>query len=118
MSGFEYGLSDFKDNIGKKKKSMLNVVLDRNVIEYGTWVRFGPAYENVEIYYTSLPAAGNISVNDQAVHKKRCTIDNADPNADIYIRAVIDDPEDLEYCLSHSEPDEQTVNIERIHLGK
>lgn len=111
--------SKFRFNIGKARKGKFSMVLDRNEAVYGQWVRFGVASsEDFEIYYTSLPSAGKMSVSDSAVHKIRCRIPLVDPDADIYIRTIEEAPEELEYAVAkEKEPDENT-EIFRVHLAE
>ncbi len=111
--------SKFRFNIGKARKGKFSMVLDRNEAVYGQWVRFGVASsEDFEIYYTSLPSAGKMPVSDSAVHKIRCRIPVADPDADIYIRTIEEAPEELEYAVAkEKEPDENT-EVFRVHLAE
>ena len=111
--------SKFMFNIGKAKKGKFTVVLDRNEAAYGKWVLFGVANSaDFEIYYTSMPGAGKLPVTDPGVHKIRCRIPSADPDADIYIRTVEEAPEDLEFCVAKKEELDDTAKITRIHLGE
>ena len=110
--------SKFMYNIGKAKKGRFSMVLDRNESVYGKWVLFAVAKsEDFEIFYTSLPSAGKLPVTDQGVHKIRCRIPSADPDADIYIRTVEEAPEDLEYCVAKGNEPDDTAEVIRIHLG-
>lgn len=108
--------SKFKYNIGKARKGKFYMVLDRNEVGYGEWVRFGVASsEDFEIYYTSLPGAVKMPISDSGFYKKRCRISEVNAEADIYIRTISDAPDDLEYCVSIGEPAEN-ANVVRIHL--
>ncbi len=108
----------FRYNIGKEKRGRFRMVLDRNDAEYGKWVRFIDAGEtDFEIYYTSLPIASKLAVEDASVHMRLCRIPQADLSADIYIRPV--SPQDIEYCVSRNgEPGETVEESElfSVHL--
>lgn len=109
----------FRYNIGKARRGKFQMVLDRNDVVYGQWERFIDAsVEDFEIYYTSLPSAGKMPVDDPAIHKKRCRLPYTDPNADVYIRAIEEAPDDIEYVVSKQDkPAADAVSI-RIHLGE
>lgn len=109
----------FRYNIGTQKRGKFRMVLDRNEVVYGKWERFTIANaEDFEIYYTSLPSAGNMSITDQGIYKKRCRISNVDPDADVYIRAIEESPNDIEYVVSKSDHPAKNAKIVRIHLDE
>lgn len=58
-----------------------------------------------------------MSVDEAGIYNKRCRLPYTDENADVYIRCVEDSPEDIEYCISESEPADDAEVI-RIHLGE
>ena len=109
----------FRYNIGKARRGKFQMVLDRNEVVYGKWERFIDAgVEDFEIYYTSLPSAGKMSVEDPAIHKKRCRLSHVDADADVYIRALEEAPDDIEYVVSkNGEPAADAGGI-RVHLGE
>lgn len=108
----------FMFNIGKARKGKFSMVLDRNEAVYGQWVRFGVANnEDFEIYYTSLPSAGKLSVSDAAIRKIRCRLPVVDSSADIYIRTIEEAPEDIEYCISKDGEPDETAKVIRVHLS-
>ena len=95
------------------------MVLDRNEAVYGEWVRFGVANnEDFEIYYTSLPSAGKMSVTDSAIRKIRCRLAVVDSDADIYIRTIEEAPEDIEYCVAKDGEPDETSKVIRVHLSE
>lgn len=109
----------FRYNIGVSKRGKFKTVLDRNKIDYGQWVCLIDAgIEDFEIYYTSLPNAAKMSVEETGIYNKRCRLPYTDENADVYIRCVEDSPEDIEYCISDSEEPSEDTEIIRIHLGE
>ena len=109
--------SKFKYNIGKARKGKFYMVLDRNEVGYGEWVRFGVASsEDFEIYYTSLPSPGKMPVNDLSIHKINCRIPFVDPDADIYIRTIEEAPEELEYAVAREKEPEENTEFFRVHL--
>ncbi len=111
--------SKFRFNVGKAKKGKFHMVLDRNEAVYDQWVRFSSAgSEDFEIYYTSLPSAMKMPVSDAGVHKIRCRLDNADANADIFIRTTEDAPEDIEYCVADVNGPDGSENVIRVHLDE
>lgn len=82
-------------------------------------MRFSSAgSEDFEIYYTSLPSAMKMPVSDAGVHKIRCRLDNADANADIFIRTTEDAPEDIEYCVADVNGPDGSENVIRVHLDE
>lgn len=108
----------FRYNIGVDRRKKFHMVLDRTLVDYGQWVLLTDAgVEDFEIYYTSQPNAAKMSINETGIYKKRCRLPYTDENSDVYIRCVDDSPEDIEYCISHSEPDDN-VEVIRIHLGE
>lgn len=108
----------FRYNIGVEKRGKFKMILDRTIVDYGRWVCLIDAgSEDFEIYYTSLPNAAKMSVNETGIYNKRCRLPYTDENADVYIRCIEDSPEDIEYCISVDEPDEK-VEVVRIHLGE
>jgi len=109
----------FRYNIGIAKHGKFSIKLDRNKVSYGQWTRLiNAGVKNFEIYYTSLPSAGKMAIDETGIYKKRCRLSEVDENADIYIRTVEDAPEDIEYCVSTSEQPPEDVQITRIHLGE
>lgn len=109
--------SKFMFNIGKARKGKFSMVLDRNGAEYGKWVRFAAASStDFEIYYTSLPSAGMLPVSDSGIHKIRCRFSAPNPDADIWIRTVADDPEALEYAVSKEKAPDENAKPVRVHL--
>lgn len=107
----------FRYNIGKARRGMFRVVLDRNDVVYDKWERFIDAgVEDFEIYYTSLPSAGKMSADDSAIHKKRCRLPFVDPEADVWIRAIEEAPDDIEYAVSKDKEPDESAEITRIHL--
>lgn len=101
-----------------EKRGKFKMILDRTIVDYGRWVCLIDAgSEDFEIYYTSLPNAAKMSVNETGIYNKRCRLPYTDENADVYIRCIEDSPEDIEYCISVDEPDEK-VEVVRIHLGE
>lgn len=109
----------FRYNVGVSRRGKFTVKLDRNKVSYGQWIRFIDAgVEDFEIYYTSLPAASKMSVDDQGVYKKRCRLTVTDADKDIYIRCTENSPEDIEYCVSKNEVPDENTEIIRVHLGE
>lgn len=109
----------FRYNIGKARRGKFQMVLDRNDVVYGQWERFIDAgVEDFEIYYTSLPSAGKMSVDDPAIHKKRCRLPYVDASADVYIRAIEEAPDDIEYVISKNEAVAEDAEVIRVHLGE
>ena len=95
------------------------MVLDRNKIDYGQWVFLIDAgQEDFEIYYTSLPNAAHMSVDETGVYNKRCRLPYTDEDAYVYIRCVEDSPEDMEYCISKDGEPSDDVEVIRVHLGE
>lgn len=108
----------FRYNIGVAKRGKFRMILDRTLVDYGQWVLLTDAsIEDFEIYYTSQPNAAKMSINETGIYKKRCRLPYVDENADVYIRCVDDSPEDIEYCISKDEPNDD-VDVTRIHLGE
>lgn len=109
----------FRYNIGISKRGRFKMILDRTLVDYGQWVYLTDAgIEDFEIYYTSLPNAPKMSVNETGIYNKRCRLPYTDENADIYIRCTEDSPEDIEYCISDSDEPSDDVEVIRIHLGE
>lgn len=109
----------FRYNIGVSKRGKFKVVLDRNKIDYGQWVFLIDAgQEDFEIYYTSLPNAAHMSVDETGVYNKRCRLPYTDEDAYVYIRCVEDSPEDMEYCISKDGEPSDDVEVIRVHLGE
>ncbi|MGN0482094.1 MAG: hypothetical protein ACI4HI_00940 [Lachnospiraceae bacterium] len=109
----------FRYNIGVSKRGKFKIVLDRNIVAYGQWVPLIDAgVEDFEIYYTSLPNAAKMSVDETGIYNKRCRLPYTDEDADVYIRCTEESPEDIEYCISTSEEPPEDVEIIRIHLSE
>lgn len=90
-------------------------LFDRNDIEYGKWMLFIDAgVEDFEIYYTTLPNADKMSVNDTGIYNKRCRLPYVDEMADVYIRAV--SPDEIEYSVSKGEEPGENAKIVRKKL--
>ena len=107
----------FRFNIGIARRGKFTTKLDRNQVDYGQWVEFIDAgVEDFEIYYTSLPSASKMSVDEQGVYKKRCRLSEVDENKNVYIRCVEDAPEDIEYCVADSVEAAQSAKAVRVHL--
>lgn len=108
----------FRYNIGVEKRGKFKMVLDRTLVDYGQWVLLTDAgVEDFEIYYTSQPNAAKMAISETGIYKKRCRLPYVDEDADVYIRCVEDSPEELEYCISKDEPNDD-VEGTRIHLGE
>ena len=108
----------FRYNIGVEKRGKFKMVLDRTLVDYGQWVLLTDAgVEDFEIYYTSQPNAAKMAISETGIYKKRCRLPYVDEDADVYIRCVEDSPEELEYCISKDEPNDDAAGI-RIHLGE
>ena len=71
----------------------------------------------INIYYTSQPNAAKMAISETGIYKKRCRLPYVDEDADVYIRCVEDSPEELEYCISKDEPNDDAEGT-RIHLGE
>lgn len=113
------GQTKFRYNVGVSKRGKFRIILDRNKVDYGQWVCFIDAgIEDFEIYYTSLPNAAKMSVEETGIYIKRCRLPFTDENADVYIRCVEDSPEDIEYCVSASEQPPEDTEVFRVHLGE
>lgn len=113
------GQTKFRFNIGIEKRGKFLIKFDRNRVEYGQWVKFVSAsQEDFEIYYTSLPSAGKMFIDETGIYNKRCRLSKANPDAYIYIRSFEDSPEDIEYCISMNDEPDDDVEIKRIHLGE
>ena len=107
----------FRYNVGISKRGKFKIILDRNKIDYGQWIYLIDAgIEDFEIYYTSLPNAAKMLVEETGIYNKRCRLPFTDENADVYIRCVEDAPEDIEYCVSRSDEPSEDTEIIRIHL--
>lgn len=107
----------FRYNVGISKRGKFKIILDRNKIDYGQWIYLIDAgIEDFELYYTSLPNAAKMLVNETGIYNKRCRLPFTDENADVYIRCVEDAPEDIEYCVSRSDEPSEDTEIIRIHL--
>lgn len=108
----------FRYNIGVEKRGKFKMVLDRTLVDYGQWVLLTDAgVEDFEIYYTSQPNAAKMAISETGIYKKRCRLPYVDEDADVYIRCVEDSPEELEYCISKDEPNDDAEGT-RIHLGE
>lgn len=108
----------FRYNIGVEKRGKFKMVLDRTLVDYGQWVLLTDAgVEDFEIYYTSQPNAAKMAISETGIYKKRCRLPYVDEAADVYIRCVEDSPEELEYCISKDEPNDDAEGT-RIHLGE
>lgn len=108
----------FRYNIGVEKRGKFKMVLDRTLVDYGQWVLLTDAgVEDFEIYYTSQPNAAKMAISETGIYKKRCRLPYVDEDADVYIRCVEDSPEELEYCISKDEPNDDAAGT-RIHLGE
>ena len=109
----------FRYNIGISKRGKFKMVLDRNQVAYGQWVRLIDAgVADFEIYYTSLPNAAKMAITETGIYNKRCRLSETNESADVFIRCVDDSPEDIEYCISESEKPAADVEAVRIHLGE
>ncbi|HCA55183.1 MAG TPA: hypothetical protein DEO95_06860 [Ruminococcaceae bacterium] len=109
--------ANFRYYVGVARRGKLKVVLNGNVHGYGKWMVLCAAKKDFEIYYTSLPKAitGTMSINESGIYKKRCRLEQADSDQDIYIRTIEEAPEDIEYCVSKEMPTEETETC-RISL--
>ena len=108
----------FRYNIGVEKRGKFKMVLDRTLVDYGQWVLLTDAgVKDFEIYYTSQPNAAKMAISETGIYKKRCRLPYVDEDADVYIRCVEDSPEELEYCISKDEPNDDAEGT-RIHLGE
>lgn len=108
----------FRYNIGVEKRGKFKMILDRTLVDYGQWVLLTDAgVEDFEIYYTSQPNAAKMAISETGIYKKRCRLPYVDEDADVYIRCVEDSPEELEYCISKDEPNDDAAGT-RIHLGE
>lgn len=108
----------FRYNIGVEKRGKFKMILDRTLVDYGQWVLLTDAgVEDFEIYYTSQPNAAKMAISETGIYKKRCRLPYVDEDADVYIRCVEDSPEELEYCISKDEPNDDAEGT-RIHLGE
>ncbi|MDD6826229.1 MAG: hypothetical protein PUE12_09010 [Oscillospiraceae bacterium] len=103
----------FRYYIAIERRGKFKVILDRNKVDYGKWIRLGVARSDFEFYYSTLPAIYDMSPDEDSVPLKHCYAENVNPDSDIYIRAV--GPNKLEYCIvdKDSEPDDKdnTVTI-------
>lgn len=109
----------FRFNIGIEKRGKFKMVLDRTLVAYGQWVCLTDAsVEDFEIYYTSLPNAAKMSIDETGIYNKRCRLPYTSDNADVFIRCVEDAPEDIEYCISEGEPSADPAGVVRVHLGE
>lgn len=109
----------FRFNIGIEKRGKFKMVLDRTLVAYGQWVCLTDAsVEDFEIYYTSLPNAAKMSIDETGIYNKRCRLPYTSDNADVFIRCVEDAPEDMEYCISEGEPSAAPAGVVRVHLGE
>ena len=107
----------FRYNLGRQHRKMFKLIMDRS-IDYGVWVRFIDAgVETFEIYYTSAPSFGKLSIDAPSVHKIPCILPYTDAESDVYIRAV--SPEEIEYTIAekNTKPDEGADTI-RVHLSE
>lgn len=107
----------FKYYIGYESKKAFRVVIDRE-IEYQKWVYFIDASEvDFEFYYTSLPEATTNQLPIGEVHKKICRIEEANEEANVYIRVV--EPTVIEYGVATEDGiknNEIMGKIERVEL--
>lgn len=104
----------FKYYLGvRNRKKYFECVIDRSQ-EYYQWNCFIDAsVEDFEIYYTSLPeATTKNSLAIENVKKKLCRIDEANDNADIYIRFV--SPNTIEYVVATKEGIEKNEYVSEI----
>lgn len=99
----------FRYFVGRARRKKFKVYLDRNT-EYGKWVRFIDAgVAEFEVYYSDLPESANGSYSIENVRRKYCKIEQTDPDADIYIRAV--KPSVLEYAVAKSDDEIEKGNF-------
>ena len=99
----------FRYFVGRARRKKFKVYLDRNT-EYGKWVRFIDAsIAEFEVYYSDLPESANGSYSIENVRRKYCKIEQTDPDADIYIRAV--KPSVLEYAVAKSDDEIEKGNF-------
>lgn len=99
----------FRYFVGRARKKKFKVYLDRNT-EYGKWVRFIDAgVAEFEVYYSDLPESANGSYSIENVRRKYCKIEQTNPDADIYIRAV--KPSVLEYAAAMSDDEIEKGNF-------
>ncbi|MDY3828795.1 MAG: hypothetical protein SOZ71_08465, partial [Clostridium sp.] len=104
----------FRYNLGKEKRNKFQMLINRNDVEYGKWEWFIDASDDFEIYYTALPGASKMSVDEEGIHNKSCKLAEKDAEADVYIRAV--SPDEIEYIISKDgEPEEDAEGI-RVRL--
>ena len=68
-----------------------------------------------EIYYTTLPNANKMSINDTGIYNSRCRLPYADEEADVYICAV--SPDEIEYAISKGEELGDDVEVIRKKVG-
>ena len=104
----------FRYNLGKEKRNKFQEIINRNAVEYGKWEWFIDASDDFEIYYTTLPSASKMLVNDIGIYNKSCKLSVTDENADIYIRAV--SPDELEYAVSKNGVPGKNAECIRIKL--
>lgn len=107
--------ANFRYYVGVARRGKLQVKLNGNTDDYGKWVSLSVAKRDFEIYYTSLPKAitGSMSITEPGIYKKRCRLEEVDPEKNIYIRTIEEAPEDIEYCVSDGMPtnNEKTFRI-------
>lgn len=104
----------FRYNLGKEKRNKFQMLINRNDVEYGKWEWFIDASDDFEIYYTALPGASKMSVDEEGIHNKSCKLSEKDEDAEVYIRAV--SPDEIEYIISKDgEPEEDAEGI-RVRL--
>jgi len=109
--------SKFRFNIGSSKRGRFSLKLDRNEADHSNWIRFIDAgSEDFEIYYSSLPNAAKMSIDEAGIYKKRCRISSVDPDKDIFIRCAEDSPEDIEFCIADIGGPGEDAETVRVHL--
>ena len=104
--------------LGHSKRKKFKPVIDRN-IEYKKWVKFIDATEyDFEIYYTALPEASSGSMPINGVAKKRCSIDETNDDAFVYIRVV--EPSAVEFVVAlpdEIDDEDYITEIKKVTLG-
>lgn len=104
--------------LGHSRRKKFKPVIDRNV-EYNKWIKFIDAVDyDFEIYYTALPEASGGSMPINGIAKKRCSIDETNDDAFVYIRVV--EPSVIEFVVAL--PDEidneiYITDIKTVTLG-
>lgn len=109
--------SKFRFNIGSSKRGRFSLKLDRNEADHSKWIRFIDAgSEDFEIYYSSLPNAARMSIDEAGIYKKRCRIASPDPDKDVFIRCADNSPEDIEFCIADTAGPGADAKTVRVHL--